>query len=233
MRKLFAALKKPPKPAAPLLYQHSYDGGYEQYRDVQIAANKKKLDKVWAEERTLNRIADHIEHTPQKDRRGLCHGARNGWEVKWLRQRLQCDVIGTDISETAKTMENMIQHDFHEPVHEWVGRFSFIYTNSLDQAFKPERALSVWAEQLANDGLIFIEHTMFHSPSGASEMDPFGAHPMVMPYLFFEWGRGKYELEDILKLKDVPMSDRGVFKSKGDVWVFILRKWSRSPEGRR
>ena len=231
MRKLFSALKKPAKPATTLLYQHRYDGGYEHYRNVQVAANKKKLDKVWAEEITLNIIAEYIESTPQRERRGLCHGARNGWEVKWLGQRLHCEVIGTDISETAKDMENMVQHDFHEPREAWVSRFSFIYTNSLDQAFNPERALSVWAEQLADGGLIFIEHTMFHSASGASEMDPFGAHPMVMPYLFFEWGRGKYQLEDILKLKDVPMSERGVFKSKGDVWVFILQKWSRMGKG--
>ena len=30
-------------------------------------------------------------------------------------------------------------------------------------------------------------------------MDLFGAHPLIMPYLFFEWGRGEYRLIDIIR----------------------------------
>jgi hypothetical protein len=143
--------------------------------------------------------------------------------VEWFIKRLGCEVIGTDISETANEVPNMVQHDFHDTRPEWIGRFSFIYTNSLDQAFDPEKAVGAWVDQLSRGGMIFIEHTMFHSPSGASEMDPFGAHPMIMPYLFFDWGRGKYQLADILKLDNVQMGEHGVHKSKGKVWVFVLR----------
>jgi hypothetical protein len=208
-----------------LYYQHNYgSGGYDEYRRVQIEANKLKLDKVWAEQETLESIAQYVEGSIPDHRRGLCHGARNGWEVRWFRDRLKCDVIGTDISETANDIDGMIQHDFHDVRDEWVGQFSFIYTNSLDQAFDPAKALSAWAGQLTDGGLIFIEHTMHHSPSGASKMDPFGAHPLIMPYMFFDWGRGQYELVNILKFHDRKMGEHGVIASKGDVWVFVLKK---------
>ena len=101
----------------------------------------------------------------------------------------------------------------HLLLKEWMSKFSFVYSNSLDQAFDPKKALSTWAAQLAPQGLLFIEHTMAHSPSGASEMDPFGAHPMVMPYLFFKWGKGEYRLVDILELKH---------EKKNNVWVFVI-----------
>lgn len=47
-----------------------------------------------------------------------------------------------------------------------MGKFSFIYTNSLDQAFDPNRALDTWADQLTADGRIYLEHTMAHTPFG-------------------------------------------------------------------
>ena len=56
----------------------------------------------------------------------------------------------------------------------------------------PKRLLKTWAHQLNENGRIYIEHTMDHSTRGASAMDPFGADPMVMPYLFFDWGKGVY-----------------------------------------
>lgn len=214
-----------PDSAELLYYQHDYGkSGYAAYQKAQVDANKAKINHVWAEERTLGAIADYIERHPVKKRSGVCHGARNGWEVKWLKDRLSCPVIGTDISETALEMDDMVQHDFHEIRQDWLGKFSFIYSNSLDQAFSPEKALAAWSDQISDDGLIFIEHTMYHAPQGASSMDPFGAHPMIMPYLFFQWGRGSYELADILKLADVEMGNKGVVASKGAVWIFILRK---------
>ena len=207
---------------------HQYDygiGGYEEYKQIQILYNKRKLNRVFADEQTLEAIARHIESTPHDTCRGLCHGARNGWEVQFLRRRLECDVIGTDIAATACSMENMVQHDFHEVREDWKGKFTFIYTNSLDQAFDPKRALDVWADQLADDGRIYVEHTIFHSAPSVSRSDPFGAHPMIMPYLFFEWGRGKYALVDILKLHDVKAGPSGPKSGlKGDVWIFVLAK---------
>ena len=152
-------------------------------------------------------------------KQGLCHGARNGWEVAWFAKRLKCSVTGTDISDTAEQVPNMVQHDFHEMRDDWRNRFSFIFTNSLDQAYDPERALNAWIDQLTDDGMIYVEHSMASTPAGACEMDPFGAHPMVMPYLLFQWGKGRYQLEDIKLLDGVE------HKRKGKVWVFMIRKW--------
>ena len=199
------------------LYQHQYKGGYEEYRKIQIRHNKRKLENVWADETTLGRIVGHMEEIGLAPQSGVCHGARNGYEVQWFRERLGADVIGTDISETATRFPNMVVWDFHEENPEWEGKFDFIYTNSLDQAMEPDRALAAWARQLRPAGRIYIEHTMAHSTAGAGEMDPFGAHPMVMPYLFFTWGRGKYRLSDIIEIP-----------SKGNknmpAWVFVLER---------
>ena len=93
--------------------------------------------------------------------------------------------IGTDISETATGFPHMQLWDFHDDNPDWEGRFDFVYTNSLDQAMEPALALEAWPRQITLQGRIYIEHTMSHSAGHASAMDPFGGHPMAMPYLFF------------------------------------------------
>lgn len=215
----------PSEPTKTLYYQHDYgDGAYDAYAQAQIDANKLNFKNIWAEELTLEAIADYIERHAGAVKSGLCHGAWNGWEVKWFKERLNCPIIGTDISETANELQDMVQHDFHKVREDWLGKFSFVYTNSLDHAFAPDQALEAWSGQITDDGHIFIEHSMYDAPESASEMDPFGAHPMIMPYLFFEWGKGKYFLADILKFSDVKMGEKGVFDTKGDVWIFVLKR---------
>ncbi len=200
-----------------LIYLHEYAGGYDEYRDSQIFHNRRKIDKIWADEGTLGVIADSIKSTLGEVRNGCCHGARNGFEVEWLADRLKADVIGTDISDTATQFKNMVVWDFHTENPDWIGKFDFIYTNSLDQAMKPDVALATWAGQLRRSGRIYIEHTMSHSASGASEMDPFGAHPMCMPYLFHKWGKGRYRLADIIE---------GTAKTNNgkEAWIFVLSR---------
>lgn len=208
-----------------LFYRHDYgSGGYEAYRRSQIFHNKRKFDRVFADRMTLEMIADYLR--PRRPERGICHGARNGWEVAQLKELLGGEVIGTDISDTAGNVADMVQWDFHDPNPEWFGRFDYVYTNSLDQAFDPERALATWAGQLTPGGLILVEHTMMHGTAKKGEMDPFGAHPMLMPYLIFEWGRGLYRLRDILHVDPA--------ERKGHVWLFVIEKNPRGPgEGSR
>jgi hypothetical protein len=205
---------------AEMVYIHEYAGGYEQYKDVQVHHNKRKIDNVWADDRTLSTIAEHLKANGL-GKNGICHGARNGYEVEWFRKTLDGDVIGTDISETATDFPHMHVWDFQEENPEWGGKFDFVYTNSLDQAMKPDTALSAWAKQLTPDGRIYIEHTMAHSARFASEMDPFGAHPMAMPYLFFVWGRGQYRLSDILEVEEKENNGRRA-------WVFVLERADQS-----
>lgn len=201
-----------------LVYLHDYgEGGYEKYKAVQIHHNKRKLENVWADKDTLQLIANYILKTIGKPKAGICHGTRRGYEQQEFSRLLGCEVIGTEISDTASQFPNTVQWDFHDQKEEWIGKFSFAYSNSLDQALNPEKALKTWTEQLTPDGLLFIEHTMAHSAEGASEMDPFGAHPYVMPYLIFQWGKGRYKLVDILR----PEHRKG----KGlEIWLFVIAR---------
>ncbi len=201
---------------AEVIYQHHYAGGYAEYRDTQIKYNKRKLKRVWADAATLSKIVDDLRSNGL-GATGICHGARNGFEVTWLREHLSGDIIGTDISETATEFPHMYVWDFHEDNPDWLGQFDFVYTNSLDQAMEPARALNAWVKQITPRGRIYIEHTMAHSARFASAMDPFGAHPMAMPYLFFTWGRGRYNLVDILELEE--KENNGL-----KAWTFVLAR---------
>ena len=196
-------------------YFHHYKGGYEEYKNTQIYFNKKKLNSVWADETTLSAIVNDLKSNGLGVN-GICHGARNGYEVKYFRKHLDSEVIGTDISDTAKNFPNMVVWDYHDQNPKWVKSFDFVYSNSLDQALYPERALKTWAHQLNESGRIYIEHTIEHSTRSASAMDPFGANPMIMPYLFFDWGKGVYELEDIIQISRKKNYDL-------KAWVFVLR----------
>lgn len=209
-----------PRQSLLLTYQHDYGAaGYEGYRKVQVFHNKRKIDEVWADTETLGVIANYIRKHVSAVRSGICHGTRRGFEQAELARRLSCPVIGTEISDSAEQFENTVQWDFHQQKDEWKGKFSFVYSNSLDQAFDPRKALATWAAQLEESGLLFLDHTMAHSPAAASEMDPFGAHPMVMPYLLFTWGRNEYRLVDILEL---------THEKKRHVWIFVIRRETHS-----
>ena len=96
-----------------------------------------------------------------------------------------------------------------------VSKFDFVYSNALDQAWNPRAALVTWLNQLSDIGVLVIEHTEAHGPEGASEMDPFGVRPTVVPYVLSEWfGYG--------------VSVRFVKSRKGnnglDVWLFFIKK---------
>ena len=142
---------------AELVYQHTYVGGYGQYRDTQIRHNKRKLKNIWADEATLAAIVDDLRAHGLGET-GICHGARNGFEVTWLREHLGGEVIGTDISETATQFPHMHIWDFHDDNPDWEERFEFVYTNSLDQAMEPSRALNAWAADRSAGPNIYRAH---------------------------------------------------------------------------
>ena len=204
------------KQHAEIAYQHRYAGGYAEYRATQIKHNKRKLSHVWADVTTLSRVVDDLR-SHGLGATGICHGARNGFEVTWLREHLGGDIIGTDISETATEFPHMCVWDFHDDNPDWLGQFDFVYTNSLDQAMDPARALNAWAKQITPRGRIYIEHTMAHSAIVAGAMDPFGAHPMAMPYLIFLWGKGSFSLADIFEIE---AKDNNRLKA----WIFVLTR---------
>ena len=76
------------------------------------------------------------------------------------------DVIGTEISDTAGQFANTVQWDFHDVNGEWVSRFDFVYSNSLDHAWNPKFALQTWLNQLNPKGRAGIGiHTLGIAPS--------------------------------------------------------------------
>lgn len=129
----------------------------EEYRELQIETNKRKLKKVWSSRIELSIVAKYVKKTFGKPSFGLCHGARNGFEVHFLRQALNCEVLGTDISPTANQFQHLVEWDFHEINPSWDGRADFVFTNSLDHACNPRKALEAWQHSLKSKGLLFIE----------------------------------------------------------------------------
>lgn len=169
-------------------YLHEY-GSYEEYKRAQVHWNKQKLDNIWADEDTLKRVNQILaDEFGQKKLLGLCHGTRNGFEQNYLRSiGNNLEVIGTDISTTANNYENSVCWDFHDEREDWTGKHDFVYSNSLDQSWRPKVALQTWLSQLKQNGMLIIEHTHAHGPAGASEMDPFGVRPTVLPYVLTSW----------------------------------------------
>ncbi len=161
---------------------------YEEYRETQIKWNKIKIDRVWADSQVLDLVVTRIrQNLGSQEIFGLCHGSRNGFEQNYLLSHLKGQILGTDISETAELFPYSVVHDFHDVNPAWESKADFIYSNSLDQSWKPELALQVWVNQLKIGGLLYIEMSEGHSPRHASKMDPFGVKPEYFAYLLSQW----------------------------------------------
>ena len=191
---------------------------YDEYKDTQIFFNKQKINKVWADENTLKIVSNFLKENIKSEKiKGLCHGSRNGFEQKcFINEIPNVEVIGTDISETANDYDNSIVHDFHDEKKEWIENFDFVYSNSLDQSYDPEKALNTWINQVKKDRYVIIEHSDQHGVISSGKMDPFGVEANFFPYLLTEWFGHKISLKIIKSIK----------KNKNDapVYFFIMKK---------
>lgn len=158
-------------------------GTYTRYTKVQTVANKLKHDKVFAKYQNIEFLVDRFRPS-----RVLCHGVRNGAEVKYFMQAMAkatyiwggC-IVGTDIapvdegplSATPHVTARLIQADMHAPIPE--SPFDLVYSNSWDHSYDPVNMFRVWGEQVAPRGHMVLEHTTLHNPENTSERDPFGA----------------------------------------------------------
>ena len=196
---------------------HKYKN-YDEYKNTQIYFNKQKINKVWADENTLKIVSNFLKESIKSEKiKGLCHGSRNGFEQKcFIKEIPNAEVIGTDISDTANNYENSIVHDFHNEKKEWIENFDFVYSNSLDQSYDPEKALNTWLNQVKKDRYIIIEHSDQHGVVSSGKMDPFGVETSFFPYLLTEWFGHKISLKIIKSIK----------KNKNDapVYFFIIKK---------
>ncbi|MFH1550683.1 MAG: methyltransferase domain-containing protein [Planctomycetota bacterium] len=191
------------KQEVPRFFLYSYlkkDGSfdYDKYRQVQEYHNKRKINSVWVIEENIAFLSTYIKSVVQSPRFGICHGTRRGKEQEWFRKYLRCEVIGTEISDTAETFPHTIQWDFHQVKPEWIDSVDFIYSNAFDHSYDPEKCLNAWMSCVRKGGICIIEHSSAHDPWGATETDPFGADIFLMPYLVTKWGKGKYGVRQLL-----------------------------------
>jgi len=191
---------------------------YDEYKETQIFYNKKKIEHVWADEKTLEKISEFLlENISTSIVKGICHGSRNGFEQNFFNKKKdRFHVIGTDISDTAKNYKDSVTHDFHEEKKEWLNNFDFVYSNSLDQSFDPRKALQAWLNQLKKNGFLIIEHTDQHGVIASGKMDPFGVEANFFPYLLSDWFGHSISIKIIKSLK--------VNKNNAPVHLFILKK---------
>ncbi len=201
------------------LYQYYRSDGtfdYEKYKKIQTHGNRKKIENVWVCEENISFLSGYICRHLADVRFGICHGTRRGKEQEWFRKYLDCNVIGTEISETATRFPYTIQWDFHEVKPEWIDAVDFIYSNSFDHSYDPCKCINAWMSCVRKEGLCILEHSSKHEK--ASRLDPFGADISQMPNLILMWGEGRFGVLDVL---DAP-SKRDSFKY---LKYFVVQKF--------
>lgn len=147
---------------------YKYDS-YEDYVEAQTRANVIKIKNIWVKEATVHKIKSLHGDAETI----LCHGTRNAAEQKYFKGVYpQAEVIGSEISHTAKDFPMTVQQDFHEPREEWIGKFDIIYSNSFDHSYDPEKSLSTWRDQLSPNGRMYIEHGYDEEVNVCKATDP-------------------------------------------------------------
>lgn len=142
---------------------------YNEYVSEQIRANKKKLNLVWADEKTIDKIANVVKNPKAI----ICHGTRNAAEQKMFKKKYpNAEIIGTEISDTATQFEMTVQHDFHEQKDEWVEKFDIVYSNAFDHAFDPWKCIKTWSDQLSLEGYMFLELALDPADNKSRSTDP-------------------------------------------------------------
>ena len=54
---------------------------YEEYKKIQTETNYRKIDRVFADDKTLKLVVDEIKDNFKSQKvSGICHGTRNGYE---------------------------------------------------------------------------------------------------------------------------------------------------------
>jgi len=195
---------------------------YEEYKDAQLVGYNAKVNShSWVDTYSVRGIVSYIlDYNPDVSF-GLCHGTRRGIEQEEFnktfdRLGLDVTVIGTEISAEAQDrFSNTIEWDFHKVKDEWINSIDFIFSNSFDHSYDPERALDSWMKCLNNKGLCFIEWNK-DSDGKSRSMDPYAAS--VDEYI--ELIEQKYELVEVLE--NEPDKDEG-HDFKGQRFYFVIR----------
>lgn len=143
---------------------------YDKYVAVQTAGNHRKINNQWIDEANVAWLCGEIRREIPAPTSGICHGTRRGLEQRWFRAHLGCEVIGTEISDTATQFPNTIQWDFHEVQPGWIGYFDFVYSNSWDHSYDPQKLFTAWMSCVRPGGLMILTHSEQHNV--LTELDP-------------------------------------------------------------
>lgn len=154
---------------------------YDEYVEVQIAANIMKQTSVWVQRHVLVEIRKR--HSQAEVGSVLCHGVRNGAELDMWRELYKEDVLirGTEISPD-NLPENVICHDMQKPLEgEWKdSRWDLVYSNSFDHAMDPKQCLQTWCEQVSDRGALVID---LYSVPRITQYDPLYITPEALTEL--------------------------------------------------
>ena len=181
------------------LKRYSYidrDGNfdYRRYVAIQADGNKRKINSQWVDEASIAYLAKYILEHYGKPNFGICHGTRRGLEQLWFRKYLDCEVIGTEISDSATQFAHTIQWDFHEIRPEWTNSVDFIYSNSWDHSYDPECLFNSWMSCLRPSGLCIVEHN--RADRHINELDCLGMELPELREFLVDLGQGRWELFD-------------------------------------
>lgn len=204
---------------------------YEEYVATQEETVLNRRGVPFFADMTIEKIYDWMVHKKEifhtgKYIKGICHGARNGLEADEFKKHITfSDIFGTDLfpysgkSAKHRGESDVVKWDFSEQNYEWIGKFDFVYSNSLDHARYPDQTLSVWLDQLKDDGVLFVEW----SASGIIQVnkgDCFSAHIEEIIKLTNEVGI----LKDII-YSNCPSDRKNRFRRNGlEVVVFVVGK---------
>jgi hypothetical protein len=179
---------------------------YDEYVVLQSDTNRRKLNQIWVSQSEIRKLSKYLRVALPDARFGICHGVRNGFEVKELRRELGIEVIGTEISETAIQFPHVIQWDFHKVKDEWIGKVDFIYSNSWDHSFDPDLMLQQWLSCLKPNGLCMFEWSRNHRPSSV-----YGADCCGMEYSeFLSWLGQSCDVLKIMRVNPIPLSQAAI-----------------------
>tara|TARA_R100000329_G_scaffold127546_1_gene106233 strand:- start:183 stop:746 length:564 start_codon:yes stop_codon:yes gene_type:complete len=165
---------------------------YEEYVRIQTEINREKLGWVYAKPRVIKCIVDEVKFVGTV----LCHGSRNGAEIKMFAAHWpHAEVLGTEISDTATQFSRTVQWDMQKQKKEWIGKWDVVYSNSFDHCIYPDVALQTWKDQLSTEGSLFLEYSEQQSVYQAS--DPLDATLAEVKQMLSDAGFSRVEKMNI------------------------------------
>ena len=198
---------------------------YEEYKKVQIKFTNAKIKSgaSWVNPYDIKGLVSYIVDYNPEVSFGLCHGTRRGVEQEEFINTFNSigwnvTVIGSEISpEVSKEYPHTIEWDFHEVKDEWINSVDFIFSNSFDHSYDPEKALDSWMSCLNEKGLCFIEWNK--GDINNREGDPFGATYEEYKEMFSL----KYEVVDILENDPGQDTSWGQAQANLQRFYFVIR----------